>query len=236
MCVATFNGDKYIEEQISSILKSPLVSRVLVSDDGSTDQTLPILKKFSDPRIKVLKGPQKGLVRNFEFLLTQTSADYIFLSDQDDVWLDSKVGVMLGELQSCDLVLSNCIVTDESLDVIYHSYFKEVHYPRIGLLSNLYKNSYLGCCIAIHRRMLAYALPFPSMVVMHDWWLGLVSSHFGRVSIVHQPLIKYRRHSTNYSTTGEASKSSIFLKLKWRLKMISSLLEAIFRKKLFYEI
>jgi glycosyltransferase involved in cell wall biosynthesis len=229
VCLATFNGESYIEEQLKSILNSNLVTGVIISDDGSTDETLNILRSISDSRIKIIDGPRKGIVRNFEYLLSHSSAKYIFLSDQDDVWLDKKVELMLDKLNFYDLVISDCIVTDGALKTVYDSYFKSIQYPQKGLLNSIYKNSYIGCCMAIRRSLLVHALPFPKHVVMHDWWLGMVANFFGSVYVLDQPLIKYRRHTSNYSSTGSKSQSSIFLKIIWRLKMLHSLLVTIYR-------
>ena len=188
-----------------------------------------ILRSIPDSRIYIIDGPKKGIVKNFEFLLTQTTAEYIFLSDQDDIWLDKKVELMLDKLNFYDLVISDCIVTDGALKTVYDSYFKSFHYPQEGILNILYKNSYIGCCMAIRRSLLVHALPFPTHVVMHDWWLGLVANYFGRVHVLDQPLLKYRRHSSNHSSTGSKSHSSIFVKIIWRVKMFHSLLVAIYR-------
>mgnify|MGYP003392825684 CR=1 FL=1 len=93
VCIATYNGEKYIGEQIASILKQLNANdEVIISDDGSTDATLSIIKTFQDPRIRVILGPQKhSPTLNFENVLHHAQGDYIFLSDQDDVWKTNKV-------------------------------------------------------------------------------------------------------------------------------------------------
>jgi glycosyltransferase involved in cell wall biosynthesis len=230
VCLASYNGEKYIKEQILSILPQlSLEDELIVSDDGSKDNTCEIVKSISDSRIFLLRGSDLGPPRNFEKMLKLARGDVIFLSDQDDIWLNSKVDLMMEQLQFFDLVISDCMVTNETLEPIFNSYFESIYFPKIGLLNNLYKNSYIGCCMAIRRQLLSHALPFPRMVVMHDWWLGLIANYFGKICIINQPLIMYRRHSSNYSSTGTKSQSSIFLKVNWRIKMVFCLLLAIYR-------
>jgi glycosyltransferase involved in cell wall biosynthesis len=114
----TFNGAPYIGAQLASILASPLITEVIVSDDGSVDNTIEIVESFNDPRIKLIQGPNNGLINNYEFLFSLASGEYIFLSDQDDVWLPNKVAVMLARLQDVDLVVSDCTVVPAWL-IIY---------------------------------------------------------------------------------------------------------------------
>jgi glycosyltransferase involved in cell wall biosynthesis len=220
VCLASYNGEKYIKDQILSIL--PQLSpedELIVSDDGSLDKTCEIIRGIPDSRINLISGPKLGPSKNFEKMLELARGEFIFLSDQDDVWLDSKLTLMVEQLQFYDLVISDCMVTDQFLAPFFTSYFDRVHFPQIGLINNLYKNSYVGCCMALRRGMLLYVLPFPKMVVMHDWWIGLIANYFGRVGIIHQPLIMHRRHLSNYSSTGGKSQTSLLMKICWRIKM-----------------
>lgn len=121
VCIATYNGEKYIGEQIASILKQLNANdEVIISDDGSTDATLSIIKTFQDPRIRVIPGPQKhSPTQNFENVLHHAQGDYIFLSDQDDVWKTNKVATCMKWLQKYDCVISNAEVTDEHLNILF---------------------------------------------------------------------------------------------------------------------
>jgi len=223
VCLATCNGERFVAEQIASILQSPRVGELVVSDDGSVDRTRDIVLGFKDPRVRLLDGPHAGVVRNFEFLLTQARGDRIFLADQDDVWLPEKVEVMTAALDSADLVVSDCVVVDGALAVMQPSFFA-ARASGPGLLRNLTKNSFLGCCIAIDRRLLARALPFPSGIPMHDWWLGLVAQQFGRVAFIAKPLMLYRRHGANASSTSERSATGLWTRLRWRARLVRALL------------
>ena len=203
--MATFNGQEFIRKQVVSIL-SQLADddELIVSDDHSTDDTVAILNEQHDNRIKIsLNQGRSGPVGNFEQALRRASGDLIMLADQDDEWLPGKVDTVRVLLQSADLVLSDCCVVDEHKTVLHPSFFAHRH-SQPGFWYNLYKNSYVGCCMAFQREVLTYALPIPAGVHMHDWWLGLLVEAKGKTSFYPQPLILYVRHGGNASPTGEA--------------------------------
>lgn len=222
VCIATYNGERYLPEQLASVLASPLVGEVLLSDDGSSDGTCDVVRKFDDKRVKLLEGPRAGLVKNYGHLLSQARGNQIFLADQDDVWLPEKVQIMSSALRSTDLVLSDCVVVDSRLNVLQPSFFAS-RASQPGLLRNLAKNSYLGCCMAFDRRLLAYALPFPQGLPMHDWWLGLVAETFGTVRFVPTPLVLYRRHGGNASSTSAHSTAPLRRQIAWRARIATEL-------------
>ncbi|GAB3944236.1 glycosyltransferase family 2 protein [Spirosoma harenae] len=211
VCIATYNGSAFIERQLSSILAQlDSGDEVIISDDGSTDNTVAIITNFADPRIKLLINKNRhGPIGNFENTLQHTSGQLIFLSDQDDIWLPNKVAVIRSLLEKYDLVLSNCEVVDQSGKVLHPSFF-QTRGSKPGFWMNLYRNSYMGCCMAFRRNVLAYSLPFPKRIHMHDWWIGLLVEAKGRVTFYEEPLIQYVRHGNNASPTGEQGYS--FLK------------------------
>lgn len=170
VCIATYNGEKYIGEQIASILKQLNANdEVIISDDGSTDATLSIIKTFQDPRIRVILGPQKhSPTLNFENVLHHAQGDYIFLSDQDDVWKTNKVATCMKWLQKYDCVISNAEVTDEHLNILFPSLFKLLHVSKNKIYNAFWKNGYTGCCMAFTRCVKDAALPFPKDIPMYD--------------------------------------------------------------------
>ena len=223
VCVATFNGAPYIAAQLASILAAPRVDEVLVSDDGSTDSTMEIVRAIADSRVRVVDGPKLGLIRNYESLLAGARGEFVFLADQDDVWMPHKVDTMLAHLATADLVVSDCRVTDANLVVVNPSFFA-LRGSGPGLLRNLWRNSYLGCCMAMRRDLLRHALPFPPRLPMHDWWLGLVGESFGRVAFVSEALVLYRRHGANTSTTAGRSQATGWTRIRWRFALATALL------------
>ena len=127
VALATYNGEKYISEQLNSILPQlGPEDEIIISDDGSSDRTLEIVAGFCSAQIKVLKNPGKGVISNVENAIKHTSGDIIFLCDQDDVWLPDKVSVTKKYLLESDvkLVVSDAIVVDENLKVLEDSFFK----------------------------------------------------------------------------------------------------------------
>jgi hypothetical protein len=142
--------------------------------------------------------------------------EIIFLADQDDVWNRQKIDVMANELTCYDLVVCDCRLIDEYGNVLMESFFEQNH-SQIGLVKNLLKNSFVGCCMAFHRKVLERILPFPAKISMHDQWIGLAAQRHFSVKFIPQTLVDHRRHQGNYSSTGGQSKNS------WNKKVISRL-------------
>ena len=238
VCMATYNGSKYIKEQLESILiqLSP-EDEVIISDDGSTDDTLSIIEELHDNRIKIFcfERDKKGLesiyliTTNFENALKHATGDFIFLSDQDDVWLPNKVEVMLNYLQKYDYVVSDCYIVDSMLNVRSNTRF----YSGSGFTRNRWKalfspTPYQGCCAGFRRKILDKVLPFPKRIQSHDRWIGYIASFFYSYIIISESLILYRRHENNISTATEKSKNRFVDKIKIRLIYIRELFKRIF--------
>lgn len=202
VAMATYNGEKYIKEQIKTILQNLQENdELVISDDGSNDNTIDIIKNFNDKRIRLLDGPRKGLKQNFNNAIKNTTGDYIFLSDQDDIWMPDKVSKMLEIFRKNDYILiqHDAIVVDESDNIIFNS-FAEHRKVKTGIIKNLIKNSYHGCCIAFKSDLKAKILPIPNNIYLHDQWIGMVAELEGKTYFSDEKLIKYRRHSENNSS------------------------------------
>lgn len=227
VCIATFNGEKYIKEQLSSILKQLNNSdEVIISDDHSTDNTLEAIQSFNDSRIKIfLNDKEKGYTRNFENALEKASGDIIFLSDQDDVWMDDKVKKSLRLLEENDFVLSDAQVVDNDLKTLAKSNF-ELRNVQHGFLNNFIRCRYLGACYVFNKKVLEKSLPFPknSGYIPHDYWIYMIAISNFRVGVIHEPLIQYRRHNLNTSSGGDKSSNSLFKKVKIRAYLLFSML------------
>lgn len=200
VCLATYNGSVYVGEQLRSVLAQlGPDDEVVVADDGSTDDTLAVIARLGDSRLRLLDGGGRlGVVKNFERALREARGDTIFLCDQDDVWLPGKVERCLEALSDCLLVVTDCAVVDGELKPLSPSFFRQ-HHSRPGVLHNLWKNTYLGCCMAFRRELLQIALPFPNRIPMHDMWLGMIAEIHGGTCFVPEPLLLYRRHGGNAS-------------------------------------
>lgn len=226
VCMATYNGEKYLREQVDSILAQlNEKDELVVSDDGSTDNTIEILKSYNDSRIKIFHNKSRhGVNGNFENTLLNAIGEYIFLSDQDDVWLPNKVEICMQAMKKKDCVLHDCYVTNQKLDIISQSIFKDNN-VRVGVLHNIVKNGFTGCCMAFKRNVLSEILPFPvKSKFYHDQWIGLKSTLKFSVAYIDIPLILFRRHSSNSSTASGKSLMNLTSKIYYRFQLCKALI------------
>ncbi len=221
VALAAYNGEKYIEEQLRSILTQLRADdEVIVSDDNPSGGTKAVVDRIGDPRIRYVEGPGKGVIKNFEYAISQTTGDVIFLSDQDDVWLPGKVAACVREIEDgALLVLHDAKITDENLNVLEESFF-EKNGSAPGFLKNIKKNSYMGCCMAFSSSLKDAVLPFPDNLPMHDQWIGLIAERKGKVKFLYTPYLLYRRSGD--SLTGNPT--SLMQKIKWRVSIIKDVI------------
>ena len=225
ICIATYNGEKYIKEQLISILSQINIDdEVIISDDDSTDSTIDIIKSLNDNRIKIIHGGFHHFKWNFINALKHAQGDVIFLSDQDDKWIDGKYEACLNELKKVDLVCHNSIVTDQNLTPSIPSFF-DFYHSGPGIIKNSIINTYFGACMAFNRRVLDVALPIPETIeIGHDIWLGLIAESIGKVKFINTPYLLYRRHDlafTNLSSDIKTrSKRSLFTKIYSRFVVL----------------
>ena len=215
VALATYNGEKYILEQLNSILPQlGLEDEIIVSDDGSGDNTLELIAGFCSAKIKVFKNPEKGVINNVENAISHTSGDIIFLCDQDDVWLPDKVSVIKKRFSEskANLVVSDAYIVNESLEVIQDSFFKLMNSGN-GFIKNFIKNTFPGCCMAFKKEIKDIILPFPENIPMHDSWIGLLAELEGEVLFIPEKLVYYRRHGDNATVL---KRTSLKQSLIWR--------------------
>ena len=208
--MATYNGEKYLKEQIDSILNQTYKNfRLIISDDCSKDATKNILKEYEkkDDRITVyIQEKNIGVTKNFEFLLNKVENEFYMLSDQDDVWFKDKVEKSLKKIEESksDLVFTDLKVTDESLNVTSNSYWSLKGFKnKIKKHCNfdgLYLNNFVtGCTIISKKKFIPTIIPFKlnSKNVIHDYWIALVVSLKGKITYLNQPTMFYRQHLEN---------------------------------------
>ncbi len=230
VALAAYKGEKYIEAQIRSIL--PQLSygdEIIVSDDRPGGMTEKIVKRIAaeDSRVVWVEGKSKGVVSNFVNAIRYCKGDKIFLCDQDDVWLPDKVKrVMEAFDEGYDLVLHNAYITDGELNITDYSFF-EKRGSKKGVLRNIFKNSYMGCCMAFDRKLLKKIMPMPRSIPMHDQWIGIIAEIYGKVKFLDLPLIYYRVHGGN--VTG--GKTTFKQKMEWRRYLILKLYKRVMFKK-----
>lgn len=244
VCIATHNGEKYIKKQLESILiQLRSDDEVIISDDGSTDDTINIIDSLNDSRIKIkyfknsydkrfeeFKTHQLA-TNNFENAINNAQGDFIFLSDQDDVWYPNKVKKTIELFNQYDMVLHNYSEIDKNDKVLNHRKFGKSPVYKF-LLFNIIDNKFRGCCLAFKRSFLRYCLPFPKNVIGHDYWLGTIINHYGKFIFLYEPLIYYRINE--YSVTHNIKRkliSKILFRLNLLIKVFSRLLTNAFYKK-----
>ncbi len=212
--LATYNGEKFLSAQIDSILSQTFKDvRILIRDDGSTDNTLMILKSYQDrfpEKIKLLDIPssQRGPTYNFSTLIENSSSPYLLLSDQDDIWLPPKIDVSLEMLRHLEdetsttfplLVHTDLKVVQQNLNEISPSFisFSGLNPSRNKFNNLLMQNTITGCTTIFNRSLANLAAPIPHNAQMHDWWMALTASVFGKIGYVNEATVLYRQHEDN---------------------------------------
>lgn len=215
----TYNGEKYLKEQIDSILNQTYKNiRIIISDDCSKDSTPKILEEYKnkDNRIELyLQKENIGVVKNIEFLLKKVKSNFYMLSDQDDVWLPIKIEKSIETLkkQNADLVFGDLEVVDENLNTIYPSFGDFMLLNRkISKYIDSYKVNYLyncvtGCTILSKKEFIEKIIPIPSdsKYLIHDHWIGIVMALNGKLAYMPEKYIKYRQHGNNQVGTNKIS-------------------------------
>lgn len=231
ICLATYNGAKYIDEQLASIVSQLRAGdEIVFADDGSTDDTVARVLRYGQPVRVVSTARVGGVVANFERVLAAARGDGLVLCDQDDVWLPGRLDLIRSSLARCQLVVLNGQFVDEHLERSGSTVF-EVVGARAGFWPNLAKNSYIGCCMAFQRELSERVLPFPAGVPWHDWYIGLVAESVGRVERIDTVTMLYRRHGANFSPTGEKSRNSLWRKVLLRLAVTRAVLVAVLLRR-----
>ena len=227
VCLTTYNGETYLRQQLESIVEqlSP-GDEVIISDDGSTDETQAIVEEIKAQHewlsIRwILNQGQHGYTPNFENALRNAEGEYIFLSDQDDIWLPGKVQRCVRLLQEADFVVHDARIIDGKGDLLAPSFYA-VRHPRRTLVGNVLKIGFLGCCMAFRRELVRCALPFPSNYTLcsHDNWLTLLGMARFRYKVCDECLVAYRRHGGNISSGEINTHRSTWFRLKYRAYLV----------------
>lgn len=215
VCMATYNGEKYIQEQIESILNQlDETDELVISDDGSTDKTLEIIKNFHDKRINLIHNTEEhGYTKNFENALKNATGDIFFLSDQDDFWLPDKVIRCLEYLEHYNFVMTDAFITNDKLVKEKITHFEKYNVTN-GFWKNFTKTRYVGALMAFDRTVYNQILPFPNkqFYCPHDYWIVLVVESGLKSKLIREPLVLYRRHES--VQTGKRRSISLIIKTR----------------------
>ena len=200
VAIATYNGEKYIERQLESIFnQSKQVDRVIICDDKSTDNTINIItdlinKGFPITLYKNLKNLGYGL--NFMKCINLCNSNFIFLSDQDDVWFHNKVELMMHFIEKNPKNLCwmhDCVITNKNLDSLIPSKLENI--KKYGFNENSFL---MGACMVISKDTKKYIFPYPKDIYHfgHDDWISNVTRSTGNLKIYKRCLMFYRRHDS----------------------------------------
>ena len=237
VCIATYNGERFIKEQLDSILcQLSEDDEVIISDDGSTDKTLEIINSYNDKRIKIFNHKKSECLnkvkqgknfyfatQNFANALAQVSGDYIFLSDQDDVWLPNKVVRCLELLKVHDVIVHNYQVMDINGNLTKNRQFSKNPLHK-SVLFNILDSHFRGCCMAFKYELLTKCLPIPMNVIGHDYWIGAIASKYNSIYYEINPLIQSRWYPESVSSK---KKTSLIYKFQFRFILLKELLKRI---------
>jgi glycosyltransferase involved in cell wall biosynthesis len=218
VCMATRNGENYLQQQLQSILTQlEPDDELIISDDSSTDGTVEIIEAIADPRIRLLeKNAFFSPIYNLENALKKSSGQIIALADQDDIWLENKQAVIRQKLADksgqAALIMMDGYIIDGKGQRTGQTIFAHKP-PKRGILANLYDNTFCGCTLAFTRELLEIALPFPPGIPMHDSWLGMLALLHGKVEYTDEKTMEYRLHGANFSKWQRKP----WIQIKWRL-------------------
>ena len=199
--LATYNGERYLAEQLDSLLaQTSVMTSLLVSDDGSSDLTLEILQSYRSAftKFKILQGPRKGPQANFFYLLSRSEGDFVALCDQDDIWEPDHLKNSLARLKPGKPSVTFSSVNEFSTrgPESQRIWPKKL---RIGKIENIiFENPARGCTIVMNKSFIKIvASNFPKNSIMHDWWIALVAKSLGCLTASSTPEVKYRIHANN---------------------------------------
>lgn len=207
VCMACYNGALYIKEQIASILPQlEAEDELIIIDDCSADETGRIITEMKDSRIQYIRNSSNlGVNRSFEKAIKMAENEYIFMTDQDDLWTEGRVQRMLKELQKGKLLVSgNSIAidaagqkTDYDLGTLYKADSEKYGKNILRIFTG--KAYYYGCAMAFHRNLKKVILPFPSYIESHDLWIAMAANMLKSNAHVEETVLKRRIHGKNAS-------------------------------------
>ena len=225
VAMAVYNGEDYLCEQVDSILeRMEDHDELVISYDRSTDATRSLIDAYAarDSRVRVIENDRPGVQNNFNNAVMACRGTYIFLSDQDDVWIGDKINIVVDvfERTGADVVVHDGYMVSGDLTPQPETIFAQYGTSN-SPLRNIIKGSYWGCCMAFRASLRGIVCPFPSEGgVGHDLWLGVLGGMHGKVVRCGDCLIKHRLHGSNVTTD---KRRALPIVLRHRLALIKAL-------------
>lgn len=233
ICMATYNGANFIIDQLDSVISQLNKNdEIIIVDDCSNDNTVKIIQEAYGERVNIcINNNNIGAIKSFEKAISKASGDIIFLCDQDDIWFNNKVEIVLKNFNSINtwIVVHDAYVLNGDLKKINDSWNIYNGNNKQGIFKNIIKNSFTGACMAFRKELLKEILPFPKEIEMHDQWIALVCMlNKKNISYINKPLMNYIRHGNN--ATGIKKRSTLTI-LKGRLNTIKAIIKYKFKNK-----
>lgn len=210
--MAAYNSEKFIGEQLDSILSGTYQNiHIYVRDDGSTDNTVAMIREYEEKyplKVQLVANQTNGgLVKNFLTGVMEAKEDYIMFSDHDDVWLPQKVQITLAAMEKAEIsggelpivVFTDNTIVDGQLKPMGASFYERSHFnlEQMGLSYMLMENKLIGCTMMINKPLKKMIRVLPEHARVHDWWIALIASAFGRIVFVEEQTMLYRQHGSN---------------------------------------
>ena len=234
IAMATYNGEKYLREQLDSIYNQTYKNiEVIVCDDCSTDGTVQILEEYKQKYgLKYFINEKNlGYIKNFEKSIKLCSGDYIALSDQDDIWLLEKLETLVNEIGENILIYCDAIDVDINNNILHDSrvnyFYKEIYFKVVNI-EKIAEDTLIGCVCLFKKELLNIAHPFPKETG-HDNWLMMISKELNSIKFLNNQLIKRRIHENNTGKVNINNNLSLSYKIKMSAKFIFGKLFFIIR-------
>ncbi|MDY0233667.1 MAG: glycosyltransferase [Sulfurimonas sp.] len=222
VCIATYNGELYLKEQLDSIYRQTLKPfEVIISDDNSSDATLRIAENFSDKLpLKIIQNQKNlGFVKNFESVIQAATGEFIALCDQDDVWVEDKLAILYESIGASSLVYANSLLVDaqgKSLKKTLAQKLKNNFISSKSALNFLYDNAVSAHAILFKQELVSFIIPFPKQTYF-DAHIAATAASLEGVVYVDETLVCYRQHAANTLGNKKSKKRLISEKIKEKL-------------------
>ncbi len=201
IAMATYNGEKFIIEQLDSIINQSYKNiEIIICDDNSNDKTVEILKSYCKkfPLTIIQNKINLGIVKSFEISLKNCKGEYIVLSDQDDIFLPKKIEILFDNIKDSLLIHSDSIIIDQEKNILFDSHFDSFKSKnKTYFMDYIIGNNVTGNSVLIKKDLVRYAIPFPKYIRIHDHYLAICASYHGKIEFIPDKLQYYRQHSNN---------------------------------------
>lgn len=247
--MATYNSEKYIEEQLQSIINQTYKNfNINICDDLSTDDTINIISKYKMQYNNInfnINSKNLGIINNFSQLFANSTALYIMFADHDDVWFTNKIEITLEKMKLMEdkyssqipiLIFTDKVVTDSNLNIISKSHNKSEKFNTNEITLNrlLMGNIASGCTMMVNKALKDICGTINTNAIMHDYWLMLTAAAFGKIGYIDTPTMYYRQHNNNSMGAAENSFANAYKKFQTgKINIKNTVLKNIHQAEIF---